>query len=98
MYVYYVVQTESLTIIQVHVKGLITKRLPLLLATHSTLLKSRKYKGCVCMLLFMLHMNRVNTGMSDIFYRINTLSSSNHTAVQIPIHLQPIQFFNYAVP
>jgi len=42
MYVYYVVQTEFLTIIQVHIKGLITKRLPLLLAKHSILLKSRK--------------------------------------------------------
>jgi len=50
------------------------------------------------MLLFMSHMNRVNIGMSDIFYRINTLASSYHTAVQISIYLQPIQFWNYAVP
>jgi hypothetical protein len=53
MYVYYAVQTESVTTIQVHITGLITKRLPLLLATHSVLLNSRKQKVCVRMLLCM---------------------------------------------
>jgi hypothetical protein len=89
-YVYYVVQTESLTIIQVHITGLITKRPPLLPATDSILLISRKQKVCTCMLLCMSHINMVKTSMSDIINRINTLSSFYQTVLQFLIYLQPI--------